>query len=396
MKWISTASDNASITEAVAECANKIQEQLGDASIDLCVVFISSHHNANLKEGIDAIKQLITPKCLVGCSAGAVLGSEREIENSPGISITAAILPGVTCTPFHLENENIPPFNSSREQWESALNVLVEDRSIFILLPDPQSFDIENCLQNLDDTFPDSIKVGGIASTVSYGEAASLFLNNNIYQKGMVGLALSGNIECDTIVAQGCRPIGAPMFLTKSKHNILQELDCKSPGEVIRELYASLSDQDQRLFQTSLFIGLVMRPQDHAYGHGDFLIRNILGLDSNTGHLAISALPEENQIVQFHLRDANTSKDDLKKHLRQYKTENPSADHAGGLLFSCLGRGEILYGEPDHDSRVFTEQIGNIPLGGFFCNGEIGPVQDSTYVHGYTSCFVIFRPRYSA
>lgn len=66
------------------------------------------------------------------------------------------------------------------------------------------------------------------------------------------------------------------------------------------------------------------------------------------------------------------------------------------MLFSCLGRGEGLYGVPDHDTAVFSRMIGPLPIGGFFCDGEIGPVEGATYVHGYTSCFGIFRPAVSA
>jgi small ligand-binding sensory domain FIST len=66
---------------------------------------------------------------------------------------------------------------------------------------------------------------------------------------------------------------------------------------------------------------------------------------------------------------------------------------AGGFLFSCLGRGVRLYGVPDHDTDAFRRHFGEVPLAGFFCNGEIGPVQETTFVHGYTSAFALFSPR---
>ena len=66
---------------------------------------------------------------------------------------------------------------------------------------------------------------------------------------------------------------------------------------------------------------------------------------------------------------------------------------AGALLFSCVGRGELLYGRPGHDSGAFHQALGDIPLGGFFCNGEVGPVGGKTFLHGYTSAFALFRRR---
>ena len=133
---------------------------------------------------------------------------------------------------------------------------------------------------------------------------------------------------------------------------------------------------------------------DHRerYDRGDFLIRNIVGMDASNGALAVGADITKNVVVQFQLRDAKTSAEDLHALLRQYR-EQPEHRVAGGLLFSCLGRGKGLYGEPDHDSTAFREHIGDRPLGGFFCNGEIGPVLGRTYLHGYTSSFGLFRPK---
>jgi len=96
--------------------------------------------------------------------------------------------------------------------------------------------------------------------------------------------------------------------------------------------------------------------------------------------------------VRFHLRDGGTSHEDLSQMLRRKLPVGARAPK-GALLFSCLGRGEQLYGQKDHDSSVFHELAGAVPLGGFFCNGEIGPVQGTTFLHGYTSSFALFRPR---
>ncbi len=108
----------------------------------------------------------------------------------------------------------------------------------------------------------------------------------------------------------------------------------------------------------------------------------------------MGALLREGQVVQFHLRDAQTSADDLQQTLAMYASRSGHEQLAGALLFSCLGRGEYLYGHGSHDTRQFQEKLGQIPVSGFFCNGEIGPVGGTTYLHGYTSCFALFRPLY--
>jgi small ligand-binding sensory domain FIST len=98
--------------------------------------------------------------------------------------------------------------------------------------------------------------------------------------------------------------------------------------------------------------------------------------------------------VRFHLRDARTSAEDLRAMLTGYESTLPrTQDVSGALLFSCLGRGEHLYGKPNFDTGIFEEHLGGVPVGGFFCNGEIGPVGGTTFLHGYTSSFGLFRPR---
>jgi small ligand-binding sensory domain FIST len=206
-------------------------------------------------------------------------------------------------------------------------------------------------------------------------------------------MAMHGDIVIDPIVAQGCRPIGRSMRITRSHQNLLLELDERPTLEVLRELYDSLNERDQGLARHSLFLGVVMSEFQENPQLGDFLIRNIVGMEPKAGALAIGEILHEGQIVQFHLRDAQTSAEDLTAMLTRYTQSQKTPKVVGALLFSCLGRGMYLYGRPDHDTDLFRSTVGNIPLGGFFCNGEIGPVGGTTYLHGYTSSFGIFRPK---
>jgi small ligand-binding sensory domain FIST len=219
-----------------------------------------------------------------------------------------------------------------------------------------------------------------------------LWAGTHAVRGGAVGVALRGDVIVDTVVAQGCRPIGVPMSVTRCRNNFLLELDGKPPVQVIQELIPSLSEEDRRLLAQALFLGVVVDelvPEPQA---GDFLIRNLIGVDPEHGTLAIGEILRQGQTVQFHLRDARTSAEDLSAVLERFAGRPVAAAARGALLFSCLGRGEYLYGTPDHDSALFRARIGDVPLGGFFCNGEIGPVGGSTRVHGYTSSFGIFRP----
>ena len=204
-----------------------------------------------------------------------------------------------------------------------------------------------------------------------------------------MGVAFSGDLAVDTVIAQGCRPIGQPMMVTRCHGNLLQELDGRAPVPILTELYASLGSHDRELMQHSLFVGLEMRQEQVEYAPGELLVRNLLGADGQTGALAVGAELRPMTVAQFVLRDARTAEEDLTQMLeRQRRSATPAA---GALLFSCMGRGAGLFGRPDHDTGLFEEKLGPAPLGGFFCNGEIGPVGGTTFLHGYTSAFAIFR-----
>lgn len=393
MKWVSTISTKDTIEACIEEASAAIREQLGDLEAHLTLVFVSPHFREKFKLAPLLLRERLVSGTTIGCSGGGIIGGGKEVEHSPAISVTSAHLPGVDIKGFHTDTINPPEGETSPSVWREWLGVEAEGDPQFIMLADPFSFRGEEVLGGLDFAWPQSRKVGGLASGAQSPGGNALYLNDQVHSQGMVGVALTGNIQLDTIVAQGCRPIGEPMSITKCQDTLLEEVNGKPPLQILQDMVDTLSEYDRKLLQTSLFLGIEMDPMKDDPGQGDFLIRNVTGVNQSAGTISIGALLREGQLVQFHLRDKVMSAEDLSLLLSKYKQQPRAASAEGALLFSCLGRGEYLYGEPDHDSKVFKEKIGDVPLGGFFCNGEIGPVGQTTFLHGYTSSFGIFRPR---
>jgi len=394
MRWTSYLSDKAILNEAFEDISSRIRADWPDAKPDLVLVFVSSYSLGETKDVGRRLQDSLQAGCLIGCTAGGVVGEAKEVERRPALSVTLAQMPGVQIHGFHMKNEELPEVYASPAKWEERLGIPLDAKPHFILLPDPYSFDSDRLIRGLDQSYPESKKIGGLASGGGAGAENCLFLGDRSFSEGAVGIGLSGNCEIDTIVAQGCRPVGHPMFITRCQDNLLQELDGKTAGQTLKQLYTDLSPRDQELFRNSLFLGIVMKDSQKEYKQGDFLIRNILGLSQESDALAIGSLLHVNQVVQFHLRDAQTSTEDLHHMLVRNKTEALTTPKAGGaLLFSCMGRGAHLFGEPGHDSKIFRSFLGDISLSGFFCNGEIGPVHGKTFLHGYTSSFGIFREK---
>jgi len=393
MKWASAVSDKENLEEALTECCRIIHDSLGMRDPDLVVIFVSYHHSDMYEMVPSKIAEQLHSKHIIGCSAGAVIGAGVEIENQPAISMMAGILPGVELQPFYILAEQMPDMDAGPEQWESLVNNNSHADPQFILLTDPFTMRSDELIKGLDYAFNLSTKIGGMASGGRGKGQNALFLNQGVFRSGAVGLGLTGDIIISPVVAQGCRPIGKPLRVTRSFENMLLELDEYPALGVLKEIYQSLNERDQGLLKHSLFLGIVMDEFEDSPSMGDFLIRNIAGLDPKANGLVIGEIMREGQIVQFHLRDAQTSSDDISVMLSQFR-DSYSRQSRGALLFSCLGRGSYLYGKANHDVGVFTEIVGDIPLGGFFCNGEIGPVSGTTYLHGYTSAFGIFSQKY--
>jgi|TARA_B110000116_G_scaffold96652_1_gene84343 small ligand-binding sensory domain FIST len=392
MKWASHLSTQNNIEACVDESVEAILSQMDGKSVDLTIIFVSPQFKDKYEEIPKLIRDRISSKHFLGCSGGGIIGGGKEAEQQAAFSMTCANLPDVEIQGIHTDTMKLPDQDTAPSVWREWLGVDVEKNPSFIFLADPFSFQGEEFLAGVDFAYPNSSKVGGLASGAQAQGGNALYLNDKIHNNGLIGLALSGNIGMDTIVAQGCRPIGEPVKVSKCDGTLLTGMDGQPPLELLQSVYEGLDENDKSLVQTSLFLGIEMDPLKDNPQQGDFLIRNIMGVEREIGGIHVGTLLREGQLVQFHLRDKAMSAEDLKLMLTRYKANKNFKNTSGALLFSCLGRGQYLYGKPNHDADMFRDHIGDIPLGGFFCNGEIGPVGKTTFLHGYTSSFGIFHP----
>jgi small ligand-binding sensory domain FIST len=398
MKWVGSLSTKVSLEAAVQEVTQQVLSELEGRSPDLGILFVSNTFASEYPRLLPLVAEKISIKHLIGCSGGGIVGEGRELEQLPALSLLVANLPNVQIETFHIVEEELPDLDSPPDRWQTLIKADAREQPGFVILADPFSFPITDFLRGLDFAYPSAIKVGGLASSGGLG-ANALFCDDSndgykLHRQGLVGVALQGDITIDAVVAQGCRPIGQPLQVSECDRNIILSLDDKSPLEVLQDVVSELSPADRDLAQHSLFIGVVMNEFKLMPEQGDFLIRNIIGVDPKTGAIAVGDRMRPGQRIQLHLRDAKASEEDLEEALIRYHGQVDPSQPSAAVMFSCLGRGERLYGKPNFDSILFSKHMGKIPLGGFFCSGEIGPVGGTTFLHGYTSAFGIFRPKH--
>ena len=382
---LSTASTEA----ALLDVCSSVRKRLAEAP-DLVVLFFSVHHLENAEEIVKTVQERLSPRCLLGCVGDSIVGDEKEIERGPALSLWAAKWSRpVEMTPFHLVLERTSE-GASLLGWPDALVEAQPKQSAILLLGDPFTLPIDLFLAQVNESHPGLPVLGGMASGIRSAGQCRLLLNGQVCDQGGVGVLLQGDIGLRSIVSQGCRPIGKHMVVTKADENIIEGLGGKPPLSQLQQLWQELSREDQDLFQQGLHIGCVINEYQGEFQRGDFLVRNVLGLDRTSGSLAITDRVRVGQTIQFHVRDAATADEDLHALLQrdlQGRERPPSA----ALIFTCNGRGTRLFQQPHHDAGVLRKEAGPIPVAGFFAQGELGPIGGQNFIHGFTASIALFE-----
>lgn len=361
---------------AVGETAGELLDLL-DGDPDLVVCFASPHFAGALDDMSHAIRNLLGPRVLLAMTTSGVVGGGREVEDGPAVAMLAASLPDAEVTPAVLQVAETPD-GTTITGWPE----LDGDPETLLLLADPYSFPVDTFLRRLHDDRPELTVVGGMASAGPRPGTNRLVADETVIAEGAVGVFLRG-ASVESVVSQGCRPVGTPFVATNTHGHFVDELGGRPAIERLQELTASMTEADRALLQRGLHLGVVVDEHQDDFTRGDFLIRNVMGLDRDTGALAVGDTVEIGQTVQFQVRDAASADEDLRDLLA-------GRDGAGALLFTCNGRGHGLFGTPDHDAGVIAEFLGPIPLAGGLCAGEIGPVGGQNFLHSFTASIALF------
>ncbi len=390
MKFISAVSTEIDFEDALKDLIQQTASEAGEAELDLMVVFISTHFSHAVREIVKDLRTALRPRLLLGCTAEGVISRDSEFENEPAISLLAANLPGTELRAFLLQGES--PDWARLLLDEGKFRGLLsppQNTRLFILLGDPFSTPMEDLLQAFNNFYPGIPVVGGMASAVLRPDGNLLFVNDQVVRRGAVGVAMAGALSVDIIVSQGCRPIWRPFKVSTAGRNEIYSLEGRAPLAWLQDLIPELSEEDKFLLRNGMFVGLAVNPDKESLGRGDFLIRGVMGIDQESGAIAIGDSVMDGQIIQFHLRDAVTAQEDLEMQLIPQMFRNKAE---GGLLFNCNGRGTRLYDRPNRDIQIIQQNIDPTPLAGFFCAGEIGPIGGVNYLHGHTATLALFRP----
>jgi small ligand-binding sensory domain FIST len=371
------------VGEAAASAVAEAQASLGSTTPEFAVLFASAHFLASAGDLIAAVAEHAGPVPLIGCVADGVIGAAREVESDPAVALWLASGTGPveTFAMDFVRTESGGAFGGYLFESGAA--------GVHLMICDPFTFPASDLLAHLNSSAPGVAVMGGIASGGLALRQSRMFLGDRLITRGAVGVYLP-RAEVHPLVAQGCRPVGAPFTITEADSNLMLELGGRPPLERLQDLAASLHGRDRDLLAQGVHVGLVINEYQAEPRQGDFLIRGIVGADAESGAIAVDEEVEVGQSVQFHVRDADSADEDLRRLLEQEAAALGGRQAAGALMFTCNGRGSRLFPEPDHDAGLLDKMLGGIPVAGFFCAGELGPVSGQNFLHTLTASIALF------
>ncbi len=368
---------------AATQAGQQAAAELRGRDADLALVFASGAHLADPEAMLEGIHRTLAPAALVGCGAGGVLGSGRELESGTGVAVWAAALGEGEARAFHARVTGEP-----EEATLEGLPPLAGDGAL-IMLSDPYSFPTDAVLEGIAREAPGIPVLGGLSSARTPEGTAALFLDREVIEDGAVGVSLNG-VEMLPCVSQGAAPLGREVTITAAEGNVIHELAGRPAIETIEQVIGELPLPERALVAAGLLIGIVIDAGQPEYEQGDFLVRGVLGADPDTGAVAVGTTVETGQVVRLHARDARSADQDLRRELRLRSQAIGGRPAAGALMFSCNGRGQSMFGACDHDAAMLEDELGGAPAAGFFAAGEIGPVGGRSFLHGFTATVAVF------
>lgn len=389
-KYSVAAHWNGDFDEAgLQQWAEDLRHQLGGRPVSLGLIFMTPRFFPHAKQVLEISQVHGQIPLLLGCSSNSLIAGAREFEEGAGIALGLYSLPDATLKGVHFTQDQLEE-STDPGYWHLETGINPEDCNGWLAFIDPFNIDSESWLRAWSEAYTPTPVLGGLAGGDFTERLTQVYLNGDVFEEGGVAVAVGGGVQLASVISQGCTPIGQTWTLTRVNQNVIQQIGNRPAYDVLAETVQNLSDEEQKAARGNLLIGLVVNEYLEDFHRGDFLIRNLLGADPQSGAIAVGALPRPGQTIQFQRRDADAANEDMSELLTRQARMLEGTTIYGACLCSCNGRGQSLFGQPDHDAAMVQKRLGPMGMAGFFCSGEIGPIGDRNFLHGFTASLALF------
>jgi len=308
----------------------------------------------------------------VGSVGMGVCATGVEYYDRAALAVMVGALPGDAFRVFAGLSSGFEAFESAHRSWCEAASPYFG-----VVHGDPRNGATARLLAELSERLGGGFFVGGLAS--SRGRQAQLA--DAVTEGGLSGVLFGREIAVTTRLTQGCSPIGPRREITRAEGNLVFEIDGRPALDVLKEDIGEVLARDLRRIAGYIFAGLPVRGTDT----GDYLVRNLIGVDPAERVLAIGDYVAPGVPLVFCRRDAASAREDLLRMLAELRAALPERPRAG-LYCSCIGRGINLFGANSEELGIVERELGDFPLVGFYANGEIC----HNRLYGYTGVLTVF------
>jgi small ligand-binding sensory domain FIST len=350
---------------AIDECIEQLGALPPEASLGF--IYVTDSHAGHLGEILRALRQESLLEHWVGTVGMAVCCTRKEYTEQPAIVMLISDIPE---SQFHLftspeDAAKLPP----------AMGVRVG-----IVHGDPRNGQMPNIIEQFPEQIGNGYLVGGLTSSNSYHYQIA----DEIVEGNLSGVILEDSVALITGLTQGCSPLGPVHVLSEIENNIAISIDQRPALDVMKEDIGEVLARDLNRIGGYIFAGFPVADSDT----GDYLVRNLMGIDPDSGAIAVGEYLQTGSTIMFCKRDGKTAIEDLERMVTKLKTRAKNKIK-GGLYFSCMGRGHHMFGEPNRELELIANIIGDVPLVGFYANGEIA----GNRLYGYTGVLTLFLSR---
>ncbi|MEM7563416.1 MAG: FIST N-terminal domain-containing protein [Pseudomonadota bacterium] len=356
--------------QVLSSCLGQLGQSLIHANTGF--VYVTDAMADNLPRILDQLKNHTGVEQWVGATGVGICAIGQEYYDQPAMSVMLANFDEETFRVLPLQSDSVEPFLQSKSAW------LQKDGFHFgVLHGDPMYARTTEIIEQLSEQVPGAFCVGALAST----HDQNMIIEGQALGGGVSGLFFSSDVPVVTGHTQGCQPIADKHTVTACERNVLIELDDRPAFDVFKEDIGEVLAKDLQQVAGYIFAGLPVRGSDT----GDYLVRNLAGIDVDQGLVAIGDWIEVGDEIMFCRRDGNSARADMQQMLDDIKTRLPG-EPLGALYYSCLGRGRYQFGDNSEELKLVQDTLGDIPLVGFFANGEIF----HNRLYGYTGVLTVF------
>ena len=366
----------------MAECVDGLLNEQGNipeanAGMNwLGFVYITDAFAPDISSILTYLRQKTGMSHWVGTIGTGVLVDAWEYHDMPAVGVLAGQFP---VGDFHI----VPPIHDLEEALpDNTLQWFKETSPGFgVVHGDPSCEDVVSLIESMAETMGGilggSFLVGGLSASRSDNYQIADQLTGN----GVSGVAFAPQVNVITALTQGCMPLGESHLVTEAVDNVIMGLNGCSALDVLKDDVGELLSRDLSRLSGFVHAAIPVTGSDT----GDYMVRNLTAIDPDKGWVAIADMVVPGDRVSFVRRDPPSARADMDRMLDNIKARMPS-EPKGGLYYSCVARGPFMFGTSGEEARMIRAALGDVPIVGFFGNGEVS----NTRLHSYTGVLVLF------